>query len=260
MTAGGDLLREDLTMRDRILSMLKAGMRTVDVAAAIDRKPAYIRQVKYKAKNPVSRAIGRRSRGAPAPVMERREALTLGLASYFTGRPCSRGHLAPRQTANSTCSDCSNKDAVARRASDRGTARAKRRLYYQQHLEEERANTRRSYRKFKPARLAAKAQWQRDNPDKVSARSKRWLLRHPEVANAGTARRRAGLDTATPKWLGAAEHAAMRALYARGRAEGREVDHIVPLKGKAVSGLHVPWNLQLLPPRENRSKSNRVEA
>ena len=38
---------------------------------------------------------------------------------------------------------------------------------------------------------------------------------------------------------------------------GMQVDHVIPLQGKLVSGLHVVWNLQYLTPAQNMSKGNK---
>jgi 5-methylcytosine-specific restriction endonuclease McrA len=50
----------------------------------------------------------------------------------------------------------------------------------------------------------------------------------------------------------------MKRLYRSAQVKHMEVDHIIPLRGKNVSGLNVPWNLQLLAPEINRKKGNAI--
>lgn len=97
-------------------------------------------------------------------------------------------------------------------------------------------------------RVSAYARWYiKNNKDKVS-----------HLANL----RRARKLQATPQWL-TPEHKECIRKYYTFRANisgviGKEyhVDHIVPLKGENVCGLHVPWNLQVIPAQDNIRKSN----
>lgn len=67
---------------------------------------------------------------------------------------------------------------------------------------------------------------------------------------------------ATPKWLTPEQKQAIADIYDHMRdcravtGEDYHVDHIIPLRGENVCGLHVPWNLQVLPAYVNISKSN----
>lgn len=64
----------------------------------------------------------------------------------------------------------------------------------------------------------------------------------------------------TPKWLTKQDKIAIRAIYDAAVTKSNEtgevyhVDHIIPLRGKLVSGLHVPSNLQILTAEENLKK------
>jgi hypothetical protein len=50
---------------------------------------------------------------ADAPVVSREEARKLGLAQFFTGEKCHRGHLSPRYTRKANCVMCSAEDSLA---------------------------------------------------------------------------------------------------------------------------------------------------
>lgn len=80
------------------------------------------------------------------------------------------------------------------------------------------------------------------------------LTRFENSASRDTRAHSARRALRTPLWSNAKEISQFRA----GCPEGYEVDHIYPLLGKTVSGLHVLTNLQYLPAVENRLKSNRM--
>jgi len=78
---------------------------------------------------------------------------------------------------------------------------------------------------------------------------------------ANTRKRQASLLQRTPPWLDRIDFAEIEFTYEycgalRSIGMMYEVDHIVPLQGKIVSGLHVPWNLQVIHESDNRAKSN----
>lgn len=80
---------------------------------------------------------------------------------------------------------------------------------------------------------------------------------------AKNAKRRARELQATPSWLSKQHLGEIETIYEEAARLTREtgvlhhVDHIIPLKGKGVSGLHVPWNLRAIPAVENLKKNNK---
>jgi hypothetical protein len=105
--------------------------------------------------------------------------------------------------------------------------------------------------------------------DKIATRQKKWYAKNKSKVKAYkqanrdrvaavSAKRRARKLAATPAWLTAAHNEQIKMFFEAADAYQVHVDHIVPLKGKNVCGLHVPWNLQVLDATTNVSKGNKL--
>lgn len=98
----------------------------------------------------------------------------------------------------------------------------------------------------------------RANREKTRAYERRIRAEAPHKHRTKKARRRACLACAVPSWLTKAQFREIRDWYELAVMLDMEVDHVMPLMGATVCGLHVPWNLQLLTRTENAAKGNRM--
>lgn len=98
--------------------------------------------------------------------------------------------------------------------------------------------------------------WKQQNAEVIDVANQQRSAASLGKANAWNARARAKALGALPSW---ADHRAIEALYAEAARTGLEVDHIIPLRGKEVCGLHVEGNLRLLTKLENQRKGNRCQ-
>ena len=105
--------------------------------------------------------------------------------------------------------------------------------------------------------------YREENRAQIRLNSKKWRETHKGKKNADTAKRFAAKMQRMPKWLTKDEKEWMSCYYQLASMRTREsgyswhVDHIVPMRGESVSGLHVPWNLRVIPAQENMNKGNR---
>jgi len=186
----------------------------------------------------------------------RAEAKASGAKYYFTGEPCTHGHIAPRKTKGA-CVECLK-------------------VEWQQ-AAETRADYFREYNKREDVK-DRKHEWYAENHKQVKQTAatrpvetlreyrNAWKERNKVQVRADTKARRRKHRDATPKWLTRKQKSEIRQLYqiaitmTQTTGEQYVVDHIVPLRGESVCGLHVPWNLRVITQEENLAKSNKLLA
>jgi hypothetical protein len=124
----------------------------------------------------------------------------------------------------------------------------------------------RSYRAEHQEEMAtATRNWRINNIDHVKASVARWKAENPERVRASDAKRGIAERVATPLWLTSDQRGAMKVLYAKARLVTKQtgvvhhVDHIVPIQGKDVCGLNVPWNMRVVAAEVNASKGYRLD-
>jgi hypothetical protein len=184
----------------------------------------------------------------------RAEAKAAGAKYYFTGDPCKHGHIAPRKTKGA-CVEClkvewakgnETRAEYFREYNKSDAGQKAKREYY----EKNRATViARAANRPTDERYRAKMRYKRDNPDL-----------YKELVSL----RRRRFREATPKWLTSEDKLEIRLKYrlaiemTRRTGVRYAVDHITPLQGETVSGLHVPWNLEVITQNENLKKSNKL--
>lgn len=119
------------------------------------------------------------------------------------------------------------------------------------------------YEKNKEKEIAYSRAYYWANKEKQNKNASEWKKRNPERHVILNSKRKAKSIQATPKWANLLHIEAKYSLCSmlnKNTAEKWHVDHIVPLQGKNVCGLHVEYNLKVIPAIDNLKKSNRLES
>ena len=180
---------------------------------------------------------------------ERAAAKAAGETMYFTGRPCSKGHVVARATASGSCHECS--------------------LAYQKesrlnNLAARNEKQKENYAANRQKRVDAVKAYRAKYPEKIIEANNKWRLANKHVKAYNQQLRNANQKKATPSWLSKDDLTLMLGFYQVAKEQQElfgipiAVDHIVPLKGKLVCGLHAPWNLCLRTQSDNSRKSNKI--
>lgn len=182
-------------------------------------------------------------------ITSRKEAKSLGLTHYFTGKPCIRGHISKRWTCNGKCIGCHYEDNPLRNTpkptDEEKKAKAK-------------ARARRWYLKNKQKTIDRAKEWKAKNPEKVRLSEKRWREKDKSKAirfMRDSLRRVLKQDKngRTEKILGYSRHDLVDHIekqFQKGMHWGNygdwHIDHITPISVMLSMGITCPKKINCL--------------
>jgi hypothetical protein len=112
--------------------------------------------------------------------------------------------------------------------------------------------------------LSKNYEWKYRNLDAARNATKNWKKKNAAKVNAQCKERRLRVKNSIPCWVEEEELWMIEQAYDLAQIRSLlfgikfHVDHIIPIKGKNVCGLHAPNNLQVIPAIENYRKGNRI--
>ena len=159
------------------------------------------------------------------------------------------------------CKSCRSKKSKKHYQENRDVILERGRKYRQENRDAIAERNKEYYQENRDAVLESARKYRQENPDVA----KTWRKANPEKTIAHKASRRARKKQAQPPWLTEEHINQIIDKYKNSKHMKKltgiehHVDHIVPLKGENVCGLHVPWNLQVIPAKHNLEKHNHFD-
>lgn len=165
---------------------------------------------------------------------------------------------------NTWCKSCSKEYNLKYRFDNKDSINKNRKNYREKNKHEIKIKKRSHYvTNFISYSMYGK-EYRQTNKDFLKEYHSQYRKSHRSEFNKSNAKRRAIINSATPSWLSPIQWAQINEFYDIALAKEVQtgikyhVDHIHPLRGNGFTGLHVPWNLQIIAASENMIKKNNL--